>query len=195
MTVRNSSETWGLAARCFHWGMLALIIIQIPLGLWMVEVYEVYAETYGDDTWVMRSSRAHHTLGFILLAAIALRSAWRLANPRPDFPPSLSTYQRWLATLTHVLLYTLLFIYPLSGWASLSAYEGEFPIFFFGWDNVFRLVPQAAEDAAFNYEFFAVIHRWCWRVGAFLLGLHVSAAFWHQFVVRDSTLRRMWRGR
>ena len=55
--------------------------------------------------------------------------------------------------------------------------------------------PQAAEDAFFNYEFFAEIHRWCWRVGAAILAMHIAGAVWHHVVLRDNVLMRMWRGR
>ena len=190
-TIRTSG--WTSQARFFHWATLALIVVQIPLGFWMVEVYEVYSQTYADDTWVMRSSLAHHTLGFVLLGLTLVRFSWRRRHPAPDLPAELALYKRYLAHFTHVFLYVLLVIYPLSGWASLSAYEGEFPIFFFGWDNVPRIVPQASETALFNYEFFADIHRYCWRVGAVILGLHVFGALWHHFVAKDSVLRRMWK--
>jgi cytochrome b561 len=194
MSEQQSGSGWSRPARIFHWTTLALIAVQIPLGFWMVEVYEVYTETYADDTWVMRTSLVHHTIGFLVLAITFARFGWRLSHSVPDLPRSLVTYQRWLARLTHVTLYTLLFIYPLSGWASLSAYEGEFPIFFLGWDSVPRIVPQVPEDAFFNYEFFAEIHRWCWKVGAGVLGLHVIGAMWHQYVAKDGILRRMWSG-
>jgi cytochrome b561 len=195
LLLKNTHIAWGTLARFFHWSMLLLVVIQIPLGFWMVEVYEVYAETYADDTWVLRTSRAHHTLGFLVLVVLAMRFTWRISNPTPELPAALLAYQRWLARGTHVALYLLLFIYPLSGWASLSAYEGEFPIFFFGWDSMPRLVPQVAEEAAFNYEFFATIHRWCWRVGSAVLGLHIIGALWHQYVAKDGVLRRMLLGR
>jgi len=194
MLLGNSATTWGCVSRWLHWGTFALIAIQIPVGFWMVEVYDAYKQTYADDTWLLRTSRLHHTLGFLLLSIVALRLSWRAANPLPQLPGSLATFQRWLARGTHALLYALLFVYPLSGWAALSAYEGEFPIFLFGWDSMPRLVPQAAADATFNYEFFAAIHRAGGRVGALRLGLHVAAAIWHPFVARDGTLRRMWRG-
>ena len=187
-------KVWTRTARLLHWGTLVLIALQIPLGFWMVEVYETYTETWADDTWVMRTSLLHHTLGFIVLAVTAARFSWRLTHPAPSLPAGLATYKRWVARLTQGFLYALLIIYPLSGWASLSAYEGEFPIFFFGWDSVPRLVPQVAADAFFNYEFFAEIHRWCWKVGAGVLGLHVLGALWHQYVAKDSVLRRMWSG-
>ena len=79
LKLQNTSVSWGQLARAFHWGMLVLVAIQIPLGFWMVDVYEVYAETYSDDTWVMRTSRAHHTLGLILLTVVAYAVAgvWR----------------------------------------------------------------------------------------------------------------------
>jgi cytochrome b561 len=192
--LRNTKEQWGSGARAFHWLTVALLLIQIPLGFLMVEVYEVYAETYADDTWVVRTSVPHHTIGFIVLALVVTRYTWRRNNIRPELPVSLARYQRILARITHIVLYLLLFIYPLSGWAALSAYEGEFPIYFFGWDSVPRLVPQVPEGAMFDYAFFADIHRACWKVGAGVLGLHVIAALWHQFVVRDGALRRMWSG-
>jgi len=195
MTVRNTAERWGLVTRAFHWGMLAMIAVQIPLGLWMVEVYEAYTETYADDTWVMRTSNWHHTLGFLLLAAVCARFSWRALNPVPGLPAHMAGWQRTLARLTHGCFYLLLLVYPLTGWASLSAYEGEFPIFLFGWSGMPRLVPQAAADAFFNYEFFAVIHRACWRIGALLLLAHAGAALWHHFRAGDGILLRMLKGR
>lgn len=194
MTLRNTNHSWGQVSRVFHWAMLGMIAVQIPLGFWMVEVYEVYSATWGDATWVMRTSNWHHTLGFLVLAVVCARLSWRALNSVPAFPTELPAWQRLLAGLTHAFLYLMLFVYPLSGWAALSAYEGEFPIFFFGMESVPRLVPQVAEDATFSYLFFAKIHRACWQVGAALLLLHAGAALWHHYVARDGILRRMWRG-
>jgi cytochrome b561 len=193
--LKNTSDSWGSLARAFHWAIVAIIVIQVPLGFWMVEVYEEYTETYADDTLVMLTSNAHHTLGLLVLTIALFRLAWRFANQTPGLPASLQAYQRYLARFTHVVLYLLMILYPLSGWAALSAYEGEFPIFFFGYDSVPRIVPQVAEGDPFDYPFFAVIHRNAWRLGALILGLHVFGALWHQFVARDGVLRRMWRGR
>lgn len=194
--LTNSLNRWGLVSRAFHWAVVALVIVQIPLGFWMVEVYEAYTETYADDRlpMVLRTSMAHHTIGLLVLSLAFWRLAWRALNTTPDLPPNLAAYQRYLARMTHVFLYILMFVYPLTGWAALSAYEGEFPIYFFGWDDVPRIVPQVAEGEAFDYVFFAEIHRWGWKVGSAILGLHVAGAVWHQFVARDGVLRRMWRG-
>lgn len=192
--LRNTIHSWGSVARTFHWTVVALVVVQIPLGFYMVEVYEEYTKTYGDDTMVMRTSMGHHTIGLLILSIALFRLAWRLSNKTPELPDNLKTYQRNLARVTHGLFYVIMIVYPLSGWAALSAYEGEFPIFFFGWDDVPGLVPKVAEGETFDYPFFAGIHRNLWRSGGVLLALHVFGALWHQYVARDGVLRRMLRG-
>lgn len=194
--LKNSRRHWGLVSRFFHWAVVALAVVQIPLGFYMVEVYEFYTETYSEDRlpMVLRTSMVHHTIGLTILTLAALRLTWRTSNPTPELPAGLATYQRYLARMTHIFLYALMIAYPLSGWAALSAYEGEFPIFFFGWDSVPRIVPQVAEGELFDYPFFAEIHRFGWRVGGAILGLHVMGALWHQYVARDGVLKRMWHG-
>jgi len=187
----NTEDRWGSISRGFHWLIVAIVIVQIPLGLFMVDAYETYKIDYADDTVFMRASMAHNTLGFLFLLLVAGRLSWRLMHVVPDLPASLATYQRYLAKITHAFFYLLMIIYPLSGWAALSAYEFDFPIFFFAWDSVPPIVPSVKEGALFDYEFFADIHVLCWQVGAALLALHVVAALWHQYVNRDGLLRRM----
>jgi cytochrome b561 len=193
--LRNSVEAWGLVTRTLHWGMALMIAVQVPLGFLMVDAYDAWLAGKGDEALVMSLSRAHNTLGFLVLIAATLRLSWRLANPTPGLPPALEAYQRFVARLTHGLLYALLFVFPLTGWAALSAYDGEFPIFFFGWDSVFRIVPQATEGSPWTSDLFGEIHETCWKIGAVVLGLHVVAALWHEYVRKDGVLARMLRGR
>jgi len=193
--IRNTPTSWGLVSRNLHWLIAAMLAVQIPLGFWMNAVYdELIATKSFDFSQLLLISRVHHTNGFLILILATLRLTWRTTNPTPVMPASLVAYQRVLARLTHVFLYALLFAFPLSGWATLSAYEGEFPIFFFGWENVPRIVPQAVDGSHAPYEFYAEIHEACWKVGMVVLGLHVIGALWHHFVAKDNVLRRMLRG-
>ena len=193
--IRNTTHSWGLVSRNLHWLIVAMIAVQVPLGFWMNAVYdELIATRSNDFSRLLLISRVHHTNGFLILILATLRLTWRVTNATPAMPAGLAVYQRVLARLTHVFLYALLFAFPLSGWATLSAYEGEFPIFFFGWENVPRIVPQAVDGSHAPYEFYAEIHETCWRIGAVVLGLHVVGALWHHFVAKDNVLKRMWRG-
>ena len=194
--LRNTQDGWGLPARALHWLIAAMLAVQVPLGFWMNRVYdELIATNSQDFSLLLDISMVHHTNGFLILILVTARLAWRAGNPTPTLPAGLAAYQRVLARLTHVFLYALLFTFPLTGWAALSAYEGEFPIFFFGFDSVPRLVPQATDGSHAPYEFYAEIHEACWKIGGVLLALHIGAALWHQFVARDPVFRRMWRGR
>lgn len=190
-----SPTSWSLPARIIHWLTVVLIIVQIPLGFLMVEAYDEYKKTWEDDSVFMALSMWHNTLGFILLIVLMFRMGWRVSHESPDLPQGLKVYQRLLAKVTHVFLYALLLIYPLSGWAALSAYEFDFPIYFFGWDSVPAIVPSVKEGSSlFDYPFFAEIHKACWKIGAVVLGLHVVAALWHQWVRKDGVLGRMIHG-
>ena len=191
--LRNTRDSWGLVTRSLHWLMAAMLIAQVPLGFLMVDAYDAWLAGHGDTAQVMQLSRAHNTNGFLILILALFRLSWRLGNPVPDLPGTLVAWQRIVARITHLALYALLLVFPLSGWAALSAYEGEFPIFFFGWDQVFRIVPQATEGSPFNSDLFGEIHESCWKVGAVILLLHISAALWHEYIRRDGALSRMWR--
>lgn len=192
--IRNSAERWGSLARSLHWLMAVMIALQVPLGFLMVDAYDAWLAGKGDTARVMALSRAHNTNGFLILILVLLRLGWRAGNPTPDLPRGLATWQRFTARATHATLYALLLVFPLTGWAALSAYDGEFPIFFFGWDNVFRIVPQATEGSIFTSDLFGEIHETCWKVGGVILGLHVIAALWHEYVKKDGVLGRMLRG-
>ena len=90
--LTNSFNRWGLVSRGFHWAVVALAAIQIPLGFYMVEVYEFYTETYADDRlpMVMRTSMVHHTIGFTVLILAVSRLTWRVSNRTPDLPATLA---------------------------------------------------------------------------------------------------------
>ena len=191
--LKNSAAEWGSISRAMHWLVALFVTIQIPLGFWMVDLIEAYIETQGDDTWVMRTMNAHHTLGFLILILALFRVNWRLNNPTPDLPAGLAVQQRYLARVTQIFLYVLMIFYPVTGWAVSSTSIGEFPVFFFGFEMPRMISPQS-DGSTFAYDLFSTMHRTCWKIGGVLLTLHVSGALWHQFVKRDHLLIRMWRG-
>jgi cytochrome b561 len=192
--LRNTRDHWGQVTRGLHWLMAAMLLVQVPLGFMMVDAYDAWLAGHGDTALVMQLSRAHNTTGFLLLMLVLLRLSWRLGNPSPELPGALQAWPRFVARTTHISLYALLLVFPLSGWAALSAYEGDFPIFFFSRDDVFRIVPRASPGSPFNSDLFGEIHESCWKVGAVILLLHISAALWHEYIRRDGVLSRMWRG-
>lgn len=180
--------------RALHWVMALLIAVEIPLGFWMVNLIEADTEAQNEVAWVLRTAIVHHTIGFLVLILAFFRANWRLNNPTPDLPPSLTTFQRYLTRSTQLFLYLLMFFYPLTGWAVLSASTDGLPVFFFGWEMP-RMFPPQAGGSTFAYDLFADLHQACWKVGGVILTLHISGALWYQFIREENILLRMWRGR
>jgi cytochrome b561 len=194
--MNNSSERWGWLSKSFHWVVALLIAVIAPVGFVMSATFQlrvdpasaVSVQMDGVHVWL---SRIHQTAGLVVLMLVTLRLGWRLSNPGPAVPAALAAYQRALARLNHAFLYALLFLIPLSGWASMSAY-GEAPTYFFWLEGLPGIVPKVPLSDPFGYGFFASIHRYGIYAGGALLSLHVVAALWHQYAIKDSVLRRMW---
>jgi cytochrome b561 len=92
---------------------------------------------------------------------------------------------RVAAGATHVALYALLLAMPLLGWA-LSNAQGK-PVHFLG--ATLPALVGDDEDLADRLQAWHIDAAW---VLLALVCLHVAAALFHHFVLRDGVLRRMW---
>jgi cytochrome b561 len=176
MALRNTTYHWGALSQLFHWLIVALLIAQVTLAIWADE--QPAARRLRTLAW-------HKSVGITILTLVALRLAWRLANPTPDLPPTLKPYERKLARVTHALLYALLIAMPLTGWTMSSA--RGFPVSWFGFFQLPDLVPKSKP----LYDALVTTHATLAVVLGAVVALHVAAAFKHHFWLRDDTLRRM----
>lgn len=176
MTLRNTTYRWGAVAQFLHWLIVALLILQITLAL-------MADELHGMPKLAMLAR--HKSVGLTIMALALIRLAWRWLNPTPPLPPTLKTYERGLARLTHTLLYVLLFALPLSGWTMSSA--RGFPVSWFGFFQLPDLVPK--NKALYNALVDTHATLACLLVAVVVL--HVAAALKHHFVLRDDVLKRM----
>ena len=74
---------------------------------------------------------------------------------------------------------------PLTGWLVVST--GGSPICFFGW---FQLPALTAEKHDFQ-ETMELVHETLFNVLVVVAVVHVAAALYHHWVLKDATLRRM----
>lgn len=130
----------------------------------------------------------HRHFGLLVLTLFFVRVIVRIRTGKLPNASSTSRIIRALATLTHVALYALLLTLPLLGWALSNAQDR--PVHFFG--ATLPALVHADEDLADTLQVWHVDAAWI------LLGLvllHISAALWHHFVLRDGVLRTMMPGR
>lgn len=160
-----------------HWLTLLLLI-----GVYaLIELRGMYPK--GSDPRELMK-QWHFMLGLMVSVLVFARLVSRLRWRVPPITPRPPVLQRWIATVMHIALYVFLIVMPLLGWLTLSAKGRVIP--FFGLD--LPALISVDKPLANNLE---DIHALIGTAGYYLIGLHAAAALFHQYFLRDDTLRRM----
>ena len=168
---------WSAAAKSFHWGVAALILLQFVLG-WLAASWRLSPTKLDLFVW-------HKSLGMLILALVVLRLLNRLAARAPALPPGMPAWERAAAHASHALLYGLMLALPLSGWIVSDAAGVPFRIFW-------RLpLPAIVAPDRQTAELAAAVHFALGIALVALLVLHIGAALRHHFAKRDDVLTRM----
>lgn len=168
-------EKYNLGARWFHWILAILVILNLASGL----LHEPLEK-------VVQLMTVHKSFGLIILLVTIGRIIWRLRWKKPALPDHVSPLERMAASTTHVVLYALMLIMPLTGWIFSSA--GKYPLSFFGlflWPKL-----PISKDGPFAGPAHEGHEILGWVMLA-LVVLHIAAALRHHFVLKDGILRRM----
>ena len=166
---------FALPSRILHWLMAPMVIAQLFIGVTMIASLSYYPLLLA----------IHRPLGVLILVFAVVRLVNRLTHKLPPFLATMSRAERRIASWSEYLLYALLLVQPLIGWAMLSA--ARFPITLVGPIHLPGIAPH-------NIDVYGVL-RECHTVFAFLLFLtftaHVCAVLFHTLVLRDRLLDRM----
>lgn len=180
--------TYSTAARHFHWWTVALLAIQVPVGLYM---------SYRGNTLKIADGltnnlySSHKTLGLVILALVIARLLYRLVHGAPADEPTITRWQKAASHATHWSLYLLLILVPLVGWLGISLYGAR---------EVFGIVtiPALAAENPEAWEVARLVHRYLAYLTVALVAMHVGAGVvLHYFIRGDGVLARMipWLGR
>jgi len=120
----SSRLHYGTPAKIFHWAIVALLLVQYPIGWLMPDIHRGMQPGAG--------MTFHVSTGLVIFSLIVLRFAWRLTDPvAPE--SSLPAWQRLSSEMVHWMLYVMVLLTTLSGWLFAS---------FRGWSiSFFYLVP------------------------------------------------------
>ena len=116
----TAAARFTLPSRLLHWTMAPMVIAQLLIGVTMIAALSYYPLLLA----------IHRPLGVAILAFAVVRLANRLTHRPPPFLATMSRAERRIATWSEYLLYALLLVQPLTGWAMLSA--ARFPITLWG---------------------------------------------------------------
>ena len=171
----TAAARFALPSRLLHWVMVPMVIAQLLIGVTMVAALSYYPLLLA----------IHRPLGVAILAFAAVRLVNRLTHRLPPFLATMSPVERRIASWSEYLLYALLLVQPLIGWAMLSA--AKLPLTLWGPIRLPGIAPH-------NIDVYAVL-RQCHGVFAFLLfatfTAHMCAVLFHTLVLRDGLIDRM----
>ncbi len=163
-----------MVAVALHWLTAVLIVMLLASGF--------RADDTTDAAAKIALLRVHAPLGLLILALTLFRIVWWLGVDNK--PPPLDRTQRWpnrLASAIHFLLYAVIVLMAASGLGMMILSSAH---------NTLWLGTGTLPD------FFTYAPRVPHGIGAnlmlALLAIHILAALYHHFILRDATLRRIW---
>jgi cytochrome b561 len=174
---RNRASRYQPVLAALHWLIAALILGLLCLGFF------VLADMPNADPAKLRILVWHMTGGMLVLLLMLVRLAVRVFSARPGPAPTGSASLDRLAPLAHFGLYLVVFLMIASGWytglliSGAYAHKGE------------TLPASFAVLPSFR------AHAFLAALLVILIGVHVAAALYHQFVLKDGLFGRVWFGR
>lgn len=174
---------WHPLIIALHWLTLALILLQFGLA-------QVMRDEARDLIGRFQLYQWHKSIGLSVAALVLLRLALRLALPAPQ-PVAMPPWQRLAAASVQAGLYLCLLELPVSGLLMVSAAPIQIPTLLFGW----IAVPHPIGPDKAIYEAMLSLHGALFATLAVLAAIHAGAALFHQFVLKDGLMRRVWFGR
>ena len=174
MSLTNTLTEYGTVSKTFHWLSAAVLIIQIPLGFYLVDM------DFSEKRLTVES--LHVTLGISIFYLTLFRLIYKTINPTPSLQKSIFIGQKLIAKLNHYLLYISILTITISG-ALKKLYNGEELDIFFSKIEI----KDNFELADIFYE----IHI----IGNFtligLITLHILAVIVHKLFFKENLLKRI----
>jgi cytochrome b561 len=167
---------YGTTAKVFHWLVVALLIVQYPLGKLMPHIHR--GMTPGD------AMTFHISFGIAILALMVLRLLWRITHPVAP-ASSLPAWQQLVSEAVHWLLYVLVLATTMTGWIFASERGWSISLFF---ATPLPTLPIEGSLLARSIGNWHGTMEWSLFL---VIGAHVAAAMAHTFIFRDRIMQRM----
>ena len=174
MRLTNSLTEYGSISKIFHWLSAAALIVQIPLGLYLVDL------DFNETRLIIEN--IHVVIGLSIFYLTILRLLFKIFNPTPLLGNSIFVGQRLIAKTNHVLLYLTILTITISG-AFKKLFNGEILDLFF-----FNLEIKDNFELAELFYNIHIIANYCLIA---LISLHILAVITHKVLFKENLLKRI----
>jgi cytochrome b561 len=174
MKYTNNLTEYGSISKIFHWLSAAVLIIQIPLGFYLVDL------DFNEKRLTIEN--IHVLLGLSIFYLTILRLIYKLFNPTPPLSNNIFPGQRLIAKLNHVFLYITIIMVTISG-ALKKLFNGEIlDVIFFSFE-----IKDNFDLAQLFYD----IHIVANYTLISLITLHILAVITHKVLFRENLLKKI----
>lgn len=182
MQLTNTSTRYGGITKLLHWLVFIGFVFQYIVANTMQEI-AASQTAFGMTKGELYNS--HKSIGLVILAIVAIRYVWRRFSRLPDWAETLTERERTFIHWAERVLYTCMFLMPISGFVySMAGGQG---VLFFG---VFPL-PNPFGEIGWLSSVAQITHRITAMVILVTLVGHIGLVLKHQFVNKDRLLNRM----
>ena len=174
MHLTNTLTEYGVISKVLHWLSAILLLVQIPLGFYLVDL------DFGEERISLEN--VHVILGLIIFYIVIIRLVNKILNPTPKLDPSIFKGQVFLAKMNHILLYLAILSITISGILK-KLFNGESLVIFFKEIQIkdnFELADQ-----------FYNIHIFSNYLILILIAIHLVAVIVHRLFFKDNLLKKI----
>ena len=174
MHVKNTVTEYGIISKLLHWLSAILLLIQIPIGFYLVDL------DFGEER--LNLENIHVIIGLSIFYLVIIRLLNNIINPTPELGQSLFKGQKLIAKLNHIFLYIAILSITISGILK-KLFNGETLIIFFKKIKIqenFELADQ-----------FYNIHIYSNYTIIVLISLHVTAIIIHKIFFNENLLKKI----
>ena len=122
MHVKNTLTEYGIISKLLHWLSAILLLIQIPLGFYLVDL------DFGEER--LSIENIHIIIGLSIFYLVIIILLNKILNPTPKLDQSIFKGQKFIAKLHHILLYVAILSITISGILK-KLFNGETLVIFF----------------------------------------------------------------
>ncbi len=173
MQLTNTISEYGLVSKLFHWLTFVALLIQMPMGFYLVDLdysdYRIFIEDI------------HVTLGLSIFYITLFRLLYKFINPTPVLQPAIFYGQNVIAKLNHFALYVVLLLVTISGTLK-KLFNGE------SINLIFKIKLKSDFEKA---DFFYDVHIYSNYTLISLISLHILAVIIHKIFFKENILKRI----
>lgn len=163
-----------------HWLLAVILVVALVMGS---QVLEKIPNT---DSEKINALRGHMMAGGLILLLTLLRIFVRFKAPAPNPVPTGSAILDKVAALVHVLLNVVVIVMAVSG--IVLAFSAGLPDIVFGGSG--QPLPLSFQDFPAR-----AVHGIIAKVLMALIVLHIVGAIYHQLILKDNLMQRIWFGK